>query len=212
MATAADDKARTPKGEQTVQRLLDAAEQLFAEHGFAGTSIRDVASLAGLQKASFYNHFDSKDALYSAVLARGFQPMIGVMTEFLARGETAYDSPRLPADFFAMLAARPNFARLLQFECLQGGERVKPLLQGWVKESLDKGEITLRGSGEGKHWRPQDLHLLMFYTFAMMLGYFTLQPLYELYADEAAMTPDSIARQQDFLSRLWQQIWYREPA
>jgi AcrR family transcriptional regulator len=44
-------KTRTRKGEHTGQRILDAAEQLFAEHGFAGTSIRDVTARAGIQKA-----------------------------------------------------------------------------------------------------------------------------------------------------------------
>ena len=204
-----DKKVKTTKGEKTGQRILDAAEQLFSESGFAGTSIRDVTALAGIQKASFYNHFTSKDALYSAVLERGFAPMLQIMVDFTEQGEKAYENPQLPATFFELMATMPSFARLLQFESLQGGARLKPLLAQWVGEGLAKGEQAMKGSRHGKYWQPEELRLLSFYTFTMILGYFTLQPLYELYTDEEPMTPASIERQKTFLSRLWQQIWYQ---
>jgi DNA-binding transcriptional regulator YbjK len=51
---------------QTRERILDVAEALFAERGFAGTSVRDIAASAGLTAASLYNHFDGKEALYDA--------------------------------------------------------------------------------------------------------------------------------------------------
>jgi len=56
------------KGEITAERILDAAEALFAEHGYAGTTLRDVAERVGIRIPSLYNHFESKDALYAAVL------------------------------------------------------------------------------------------------------------------------------------------------
>lgn len=50
--------------------MLDAALALFAEHGFAATSMRMLARATGLRESSFYNHFASKEELYQAVTAQ----------------------------------------------------------------------------------------------------------------------------------------------
>jgi len=73
------------KGEVTAERILDAAEALFAERGYAGTSLRDVAARVELRIPSIYNHFPSKDALYAAVLARGIGPVLELLAEFARR-------------------------------------------------------------------------------------------------------------------------------
>ena len=51
------------------ERIIQAAFQLFAERGFYGVSISDVAEAAGLVKSSIYHHFENKEALYLAVLS-----------------------------------------------------------------------------------------------------------------------------------------------
>ena len=54
----------------TRERLLDAAEDLFARHGFAGASMRDIGQALGIANASIVYHFPSKRKLYAAVLGR----------------------------------------------------------------------------------------------------------------------------------------------
>lgn len=54
----------------TRQRLLDCALELFAAHGFAGTSMRMLARGAGIRESSIYNHFSGKDELYKAVIGQ----------------------------------------------------------------------------------------------------------------------------------------------
>ncbi len=56
-------------------RLLDAAEELFCEHGFEGTSIRDIAASAGCNIASVNYYFGSKEKLYEKVWQRYLIPM-----------------------------------------------------------------------------------------------------------------------------------------
>jgi len=51
-------------------KILDAAEPLFAGKGVDGVSIREIAAVAGISKATVFHHFDSKDALYQAVVRR----------------------------------------------------------------------------------------------------------------------------------------------
>jgi AcrR family transcriptional regulator len=52
------------QGAQTRQRLLDVAETLFAEHGFAATSVRDITSAAACNLAAVNYHFRDKQNLY----------------------------------------------------------------------------------------------------------------------------------------------------
>jgi AcrR family transcriptional regulator len=68
----------------TQQTILDAAERLFAEHGYADTSLRAVIKAAGVNLAAVHYHFGSKEALLEAVLARRFRP---INEERLARLE-----------------------------------------------------------------------------------------------------------------------------
>jgi AcrR family transcriptional regulator len=57
-------------GEGTRERILDAAEELFAAHGFHGTSMRDVAEMIGSGIALVTYHFGTKDVLFSTVIKR----------------------------------------------------------------------------------------------------------------------------------------------
>jgi len=63
--------AKTQKqlqGEQTRQRIIDAAAQLFISKGFYGTSIADLAQATELTKGALYHHFENKDAIFFAVV------------------------------------------------------------------------------------------------------------------------------------------------
>jgi len=62
-------------GDDTSQRLLDAAEMLFAEHGFVQTSLRAITTLAHANLAAVHYHFGSKDELTRAVFVRRLKPL-----------------------------------------------------------------------------------------------------------------------------------------
>ena len=67
MSQQALDKPTTA-GSDASERILTAAEALFAEHGFDAVSINAIAKHAGVSKANVFHHFNSKDELYIAVL------------------------------------------------------------------------------------------------------------------------------------------------
>jgi AcrR family transcriptional regulator len=62
-------------GSDTKERILDAAERLFAERGISGTSLRAVTRVAAVNLAAVHYHFGSKEALCQAVLARRIHPL-----------------------------------------------------------------------------------------------------------------------------------------
>jgi AcrR family transcriptional regulator len=69
MASALEARSAGQESD-TRQRILDAALELFAANGFAGTSMRALARASGLRESSLYNHFSGKDELYQAVIGQ----------------------------------------------------------------------------------------------------------------------------------------------
>ncbi len=65
-------RGATKRRPATVNALLDAALELFAEQGFGATSIPDICTRAGLTKGAFYSNFANKDALFLALLDRSW--------------------------------------------------------------------------------------------------------------------------------------------
>lgn len=96
------------------ERILDAAEVLFARRGFAGVGMREVAEAVGLSKSSLFHHFRSKVELYAAVAGR-------ILKIFEERTHEALTFPGNALERFDRwldatidaLAERPTRARLL---------------------------------------------------------------------------------------------------
>jgi AcrR family transcriptional regulator len=86
MAADGDDRRRIPAAERR-QVVLRAAAELFSERGYGGTRLDDVAAVAGVTKPIVYRHFESKKALYLALLARHEEHMPAFLA--LAREELA---------------------------------------------------------------------------------------------------------------------------
>lgn len=80
-AMAAEGKApRTARGEKTLRKILDAAIAEFGERGFAETSIVGITRRAKVALGTFYTYFDSKEALFAALV----QDMSGKVRDLVA--------------------------------------------------------------------------------------------------------------------------------
>lgn len=79
----------------TRERILDAAESLFIEHGFAATSLRAIATLAEVNLAATNYHFGSKMGLLAAVVHRNVQPINAMRLDNLDRLENGDSEPSL---------------------------------------------------------------------------------------------------------------------
>jgi len=92
------DRSHTPKGQHTRAAILDEAERLFAERGFHGTSMRDVAGAAKLPLASTIYHFAKKEQLYAAVLG-------AIADELMHELEVAIGPARVKGDLVERFVA-----------------------------------------------------------------------------------------------------------
>jgi AcrR family transcriptional regulator len=72
------DSQMQNKGERTSAAIIEAAYTLFVQQGYHGTSMRQIAQEANLALGSIYNHFDSKEAIFKAVII-AYHPFLTVV-------------------------------------------------------------------------------------------------------------------------------------
>jgi AcrR family transcriptional regulator len=68
LGTGAAKTPRTARGERTLRKILDAAREEFGERGFSDSSIVGITQRAGVALGTFYTYFDSKEALFQALV------------------------------------------------------------------------------------------------------------------------------------------------
>lgn len=197
-------ESRPPAGSPpalTPTRILDTAESLFSAQGYAATSVRDIASAAGLTAASLYNHFPGKEALYHAVLARGVAPLAGMMRELAGREPTPDATGQVIAAVMAHLAERPHLPRLIQHEILSGGEHLQALIRDWVTPLLGDAAEQLARDPRSP-WSADERPLAVAAWMQLVLGHFALAPLIRGALPDDPLSGAGIARQTRFLQKL----------
>ena len=132
--------------------ILDAAVRLFSRHGYGGVSMRSVAREAGVSKSNIYHHFESKEALYLAIM-QASAGHLAEMVDTLAEGKGPFDR-RLREFARAHLAHLFNNAttvRLVLREMYEGEEKWRKImveqLVGGIFERLI--EIFEKGQASG---------------------------------------------------------------
>jgi AcrR family transcriptional regulator len=86
-----NDKALKAPEPNARQRLLETATELFAEKGYAGTSVREIVERAGVSKPVLYYYFKSKEGLFYAILEWAADVQQGILDEIFATSGTALD-------------------------------------------------------------------------------------------------------------------------
>lgn len=138
MVITGQRKAGRPKNPVARTELLSLARTAFANKGYAGASMADIASHAGLRKASLFHHFRSKESLYLEVMS----DISGELAQLVANAELSEGSYLERLDRLGILVVRylgrhPSAARLAVRELVEVG----PYYQGSGK---DRVALSLR--------------------------------------------------------------------
>ena len=159
----------------TAERILDAADEVLGEVGYAGASMRAVAERAGVNKALVFYHFDDKRTLFDRVLERYYASHFDALRgAFEAEASTRARLHRLLDAYVAFMQDNLRYPRLVQ-QILTSGEpqvdvvkdNLRPLAE-WVDVALadlcpERGPLAARQ---------------FFVTFSSLVtGYFTYAPV-----------------------------------
>jgi AcrR family transcriptional regulator len=112
--------AATPS---TKDRILDAAERLFGMHGFEATSLRNITAEAGVNLAAVNYHFQSKEALIRATIARRIAPVNQRRVAMLDAAEAAAGDGPLPIAAVIDAFVRP----VIEMRC-HGEQTIAPMI------------------------------------------------------------------------------------
>ena len=193
---------RSAKGRRTAEKILDVAEEAFADKGFEGATLRDVADRVGIRIPSLYNHFDSKAALYAAVLERGIGPLLQTLAESaMHRGEQGQPED-IVSQTLELLAQRPNLPRLVLHETLAGGQHLREILKSWLGPLLNQAEGLVAAGPAATRWERDQLPHLVLAMYHIVVGYFAIAPLYRELNGTDLLAPEALRRQTDFLQKL----------
>jgi AcrR family transcriptional regulator len=186
----------------TRDAILDAAERRFAQRGFAGVSVRQIAADVGLKnQASLYTHFKNKRALYEAVLARGIAPIVALVTsgggpravEPLTRDALESTLDRI-CDY---LAAHPHLPRLIQRAGLDDSRHLRAAVTRHLRPLYAQGMHVLAGAGT--RWTAAELPHLAAGLYHLIFSYFANAELLALVTHDDPLSRAAVAGQRRFM-------------
>jgi AcrR family transcriptional regulator len=162
------------KGETTRAAIEDAAIELFLEHGYHATSMRQIAERAGLALGGIYNHFASKDKIFEGIIVdkHPYRTILPAVLE--AEGETAEEFLKNAVSItMRELGSDPVFIKLMFIELVEfNGKHGSLLLKEIVPKALPVFEKLVKTR---KSIRVTNPAMLMRSFFGMIISFYVTE-------------------------------------
>jgi AcrR family transcriptional regulator len=161
----------------TRDAIIVEARRCFAEHGYEGTSLNEIAEAVGIRRPSLLHHFPSKDAIYAEVFRISLVEWSERVEEAVGRGLEGWQKVDLVITTgFRFFQENPEFIRIISREALDDGANLgidlgaslRPFLQramGWFEHEIAAGRF-----------RRVDTEQLLITGYSVMFGYFSEAP------------------------------------
>ena len=158
-------RSRAEQSDATVQRILDAAMQVFAEEGFGGARVDEIARRAKANKATIYYHIGGKEDLYAEVLQITFEGAIERVTKALQNLQSPEEKLKAYIRSFTQLIQGHRYLPAIMMRELASGSRHLPetVVQELVKIMGIVTSILKEGEEQGVfvHVNPILVHLMI---------------------------------------------------
>ncbi len=206
-------RERVYDAERTREAILGAAEAVFAEHGFDGTSVDAIAAQAGYNKSLLFQYFGDKLGLYTQVLKRADREMGELLAHVFAPGlldeSAASQAHRLRAFLETMvqtlldyLLEHPRFVRMLTWEMAEGWQTFTQIASQFPPEDRDQFETLFHQARSTGLLRSSFVPMIQLsMVLQICLSYLTFMPLYQmvLLPGEDLSSASAFARAREYL-------------
>lgn len=177
----------------TRDQILDEALRCFAERGYEGTSLNDIAAGVGIRRPSLLHHFPSKDSLYENVFERLLSEWLERLEESIASPATGWDKAELVLrSGFALFAETPDYVRIMRREALDGGEHLGMDLSTVLKPLFDAAVVYFDEQMKNGTFRYHDPRHLLITGYGAILTYFSDAPFIDELLEDKALTAQNI--------------------
>ena len=178
-----------PQADEMRARILRAAEDVFAERGYAGATTRDIAERAGIGKRMLFYYFPSKDAVYRALLER----IVGGLVAIYEQTRQEPNGPVGLADGIGAItqftAANLSAMKVWMREVIDGGPHLEDLTRRHLASLYERaGAGVARNMDAGRFRKSDPVHVLAT-VGGVTLFYFLIAPMLRLVWDRDPLDP-----------------------
>lgn len=205
-------RGRTHDAEGARRAILDAAEEVFAEHGFDGARIDAIAAAAGYNKSLIFQYFDDKLNLYAEVLKRadrqGSELQAQVFAPLLEDATLASDACKFRTfletavrALFDYLVENPRIVRIFLWEQAEGWQTYAKIASRLDTEDIAQfEEVFARARSAGLLRSDRDPLVLIMMAMQMAMSYLTSGPLYQtIPPGRDTSSPDALEHGRELL-------------
>lgn len=182
----------------TKEQILAVARRRFAEAGFAGTSLNEIADEVGIRRPSLLHHFPSKEDLRRAVLHDALAGWSGLVDGVVDEPRTGWPQvERVLRAAFRYFEEQPDVVRLVRWEALEGGPVIADELRVMLKPMFERGATFLEREMDAGRLRRYDARQLLLTGYGAVLSYLSDAQLMSDLLDADPMSAEALAARRE---------------
>lgn len=183
------------------QRILAAAEEVFAAKGLDGARVDEIAARAKINKRMLYHYFQSKEDLYTAVLRLNFEKLLTMGSRAVnSNKDSLAQIKAVITSFFNFLATNPHYPRLLSWEALQGGLYARKVLPAIWEQGLPNLRTILGQGIDQGFFRPDlDTQQLATTISTLCTSYFMEKDILAILWEDDPLKPDNLQKRLEHI-------------